>query len=231
MKTLPLSRSSSSSTDWRKRASSKASLTDAKCLRRSSWPMLSGTACRKALSPSCVCKSTSLVAIAALAIISKAISPKPLPLGLYWLKILNALFLGSPSPRTQHSSVLISAQVAAWGNFSITLLSASPTKALHQLRLRPAAVILLHSSRISKPLRHASMVSSSGLYLNYFSIVRQGSHRCHHFYVPALALQATIHSCTRQKGRKDSDGRVQDRVRIPECLRKSTEKYNGMRGQ
>ena len=30
------------------------------------------------------------------------------------------------------------------------------------------------------------------------------------FYVPALALQATIHSRTRQKGRKDSDGRVQD---------------------
>ena len=39
------------------------------------------------------------------------------------------------------------------------------------------------------------------------------------FYVPALALQATIHSCTRQKGRKDSDGRVQDvGLRIPECL-------------
>ena len=38
-------------------------------------------------------------------------------------------------------------------------------------------------------------------------------------YVPALALQATIHSCTRQKGRKDSDGRVQDvGLRIPECL-------------
>ena len=31
-----------------------------------------------------------------------------------------------------------------------------------------------------------------------------------YFYVPALALQATILSCTRQKGRKDSDGRVQD---------------------
>ena len=30
------------------------------------------------------------------------------------------------------------------------------------------------------------------------------------FYVPALALQATMYSCTRQKGRKDSDGRVQD---------------------
>ena len=30
------------------------------------------------------------------------------------------------------------------------------------------------------------------------------------FYVPALALQATMHSFTRQKGRKDSDGRVQD---------------------
>ena len=28
------------------------------------------------------------------------------------------------------------------------------------------------------------------------------------FYVPALALQASIHSCTRQKGRKDSDGRA-----------------------
>ena len=52
------------------------------------------------------------------------------------------------------------------------------------------------------------------------------------FYVPAMALQATIHSCTRQKGRKDSDGRVQDvGLRIPECLGKSTEKYNGMRGQ
>ena len=39
-----------------------------------------------------------------------------------------------------------------------------------------------------------------------------------HFYVPALALQATMHSCTRQKGRKDSDGRVQDvGLRIPEC--------------
>ena len=36
------------------------------------------------------------------------------------------------------------------------------------------------------------------------------------FYVPALALQVTIHSCTRQKGRKDSDGRVQDvGLRIP----------------
>ena len=31
-----------------------------------------------------------------------------------------------------------------------------------------------------------------------------------YFYVPAQALQATIYSCTRQKGRKDSDGRVQD---------------------
>ena len=30
------------------------------------------------------------------------------------------------------------------------------------------------------------------------------------FYVPDLALQATMHSCTRQKGRKNSDGRVQD---------------------
>ena len=41
----------------------------------------------------------------------------------------------------------------------------------------------------------------------------------YYFYVPALALQATIHSCTRQKGRKDSDGRVQDvGLRIPECL-------------
>ena len=29
-------------------------------------------------------------------------------------------------------------------------------------------------------------------------------------YVPALALQVAIYSCTRQKGRKDSDGRVQD---------------------
>ena len=52
------------------------------------------------------------------------------------------------------------------------------------------------------------------------------------FYVSALALQATIPSCTRQKGRKDSDGRVQDvGLRIPECLGKSSEKYNGMRGQ
>ena len=99
------------------------------------------------------------------------------------------------------------------------LLPASPTKARHQLLLRSAAVMLLQSSRISKPLSHASMVSSSGLYFLYFSIVRQGSHRCHHFYVPALALQATMHSCTRQKGRKDSDGRVQDiGLRIPECL-------------
>ena len=99
------------------------------------------------------------------------------------------------------------------------LLPASPTKARQQLRLQSAAVMLLQSSRISKPLSHASMVSSSGLYFLYFSIVRQGSHRCHHFYVPALALQATIHSCTRQKGRKDSDGRVQDvGLRIPECL-------------
>ena len=40
-----------------------------------------------------------------------------------------------------------------------------------------------------------------------------------YFYVPALAQQATMHSCTRQKGRKDSDGRVQDvGLRIPECL-------------
>ena len=30
------------------------------------------------------------------------------------------------------------------------------------------------------------------------------------FYVPALALQVTRHSCIRQKGRKDSDGRVQE---------------------
>ena len=34
-----------------------------------------------------------------------------------------------------------------------------------------------------------------------------------------VTLQATMHSCTRQKGRKDSDGRVQDvGLRIPECL-------------
>ena len=52
------------------------------------------------------------------------------------------------------------------------------------------------------------------------------------FYVPALALQATMHSCTRRKGRKDSDGRVQDAgLRIPECLQTNTDKYNGMRGQ
>ena len=51
------------------------------------------------------------------------------------------------------------------------------------------------------------------------------------FYVPALALQATIHSCTRQKGRKDSDGRVQDvGLRIPECLCESTEKYKWNEG-
>ena len=172
--------------------------------------MLLGTACMNALSPSCVCKSASLEAIAALAMISLAISPKPLLLGLYLLRISKARFFGSPSPRTEHNSALISAQVAAWGSFSITLLPASPIKALHQFRLRSAAVIVLHSSQISKPLSHASMVSSSGLYFSYFSIVRQGSHRYHHYYVPALALQATMHSCTRQKGRKDSDGRVQD---------------------
>ena len=52
------------------------------------------------------------------------------------------------------------------------------------------------------------------------------------FYFPALALQATMHSCTRQKGRKDSDGRVQDAgLRIPEYLQTNTDKYNGMRGQ
>ena len=46
------------------------------------------------------------------------------------------------------------------------------------------------------------------------------------FYVPALALQGRD-SCTRQKGRKDSDGRVQDvGLRIPECLKADQSRMN-----
>ena len=40
-----------------------------------------------------------------------------------------------------------------------------------------------------------------------------------------------MHSCTRQKGRKDSDGRVQDfGLRIPECLQRNTDKYKKNEG-
>ena len=123
---------------------------------------------------------------------SLAISPSPLLLGLYLLRFSKALFLGSPSPKTEHSSALISDQVPVMGSFSITLFPASPTNDRHQLRLRSAAVILVQSSLIPKLLSQASMVSSSGLYFSNFSIVRQISHRCHHCYVPTLATQVTI---------------------------------------
>ena len=40
-----------------------------------------------------------------------------------------------------------------------------------------------------------------------------------------------LYSCTRQKGRKDSDGGVQDvGLRIPECLQRNTEKYKRNEG-
>ena len=130
--------------------------------------------------------------------------------------------MGLPSPKTEQSSFLTSAKVAPWGSFSMMLLQASPTRDLHQLRLRSAAVMLLQSSHISKPLIHASIVSSSGLYLSYLSMVRQGSHR-------------PTGSCTPELGRREEGlpRRVQDaKQRIPEFPKTSTNKIqNKMRGQ
>ena len=54
---------------------------------------------------------------------SLAISPNPLLLGLYLLRISKALFLGSPSPKTEHTSALISDQVAARGKLLYYIIS------------------------------------------------------------------------------------------------------------